>query len=88
MVFSAVYSSGTVHMFPLAFAADSQQRVYLLFHNGVFVGKDNWMIDILPNDAIKVDKHLSVSEDNLLTYERGTKVSVYDLNQSEPEKRK
>ena len=73
-------------MFPHAFAVDNQRRVYLLFQNGVFVSKDNRMIAVQPSDAVKVDQRLSVSEDNFLAYTRGTKESVYDLNQSEPEK--
>jgi hypothetical protein len=28
MVFSAVYSSGTVHRFPHAFAIDNEERLY------------------------------------------------------------
>ena len=75
-------------MFPHAFAVDNQRRVYLLFQNGVFVSKDNRMIAVQPNDAVKVDQRLSVSDDNVLTYMRGTKASVYDLNQSKPEEGK
>jgi hypothetical protein len=82
MVFSAVYSSGTVHRFPHAFAVDNEERLYQLFNSGGYCWTGDQMVGVLPPYE-KVNA-LSISEDNLLSYARGNEVTVYDINQSDP----
>jgi hypothetical protein len=82
MVFSSVYSSGEVHLFPHAFAVDNQQRLYLLFSGGGYCVTNDRMIGVLP-PYDKVDA-ISVSEENQLAYLRGNEVTVYDIDQNDP----
>lgn len=83
MVFSSVYSSGDVHMFPHAFAVDNQQRLYLLFNSGGYCVMNGKIVGALP-PYDKVDA-ISVSEENQLAYLRGNEITVYDIDQSDPE---
>ena len=46
MVFSAVYSSGTVHRFPHAFAIDNGERLYQLFYNGGYCWANGKVIGV------------------------------------------
>jgi hypothetical protein len=79
----ALYASGNAHAFPESFAVDNQQRLYLLFGSGGYIVTDEQFERILPsNDEHKM---LWISDENLLSYARSNHITVYDLNQSDPE---
>ncbi len=82
MTFSAVYSSGDVHMFPHSFAVDNQKRLYLLFSSGVYCVMNGKMVEVLP-PYDKADA-ISISDDNRLAYLRGNEVTIYDIDQCDP----
>ena len=80
---TAQYASGNAHAFPEAFAVDNQQRLYLLFGSGGYVVSDEQFEHILP--SYDRSKTLWILDDNLLTYARNNHITVYDINQSDPE---
>jgi len=77
------YASGNAHAFPESFAVDNEQRLYLSFGSGGYVVSDGQFERILPSYDQR--KTLWISDDNLLSYARNNHITVYDINQSDPE---
>ena len=83
IVLLLLFSSGLVHRFPRAFAVDNQQRLYLLYAEGGYCATELGAIKVLS----KFDEAntITISDQNLLYYVRNDEITVYDINQSEPE---
>ena len=77
------FSSGLIHRFPHAFAADNQERVYLLYAEGGYCVTEYGRIKVLP--MTEKPSTISISDDNLLSYARNDGITVYDINISNPE---
>jgi len=62
---------------------DNQERIYLLYAEGGYCQTEYGAIKVMPKfDGAST---ISISDDNLLSYARNDEITVYDINQSEPQ---
>lgn len=81
MAFLTAFSSGVIFGVPGDFAVDNEERIYLGFHDGVYVVEGTQVRAIWPYERSAAA--LSVSEDDMLTIATGANVRVVDLTKSD-----